>query len=82
MLIFIGKTNGKKGIIQMKQIPTEFFSITEIGGVGEMIYKAVRFPECVPEYDHERKEDTIVPICTYLHRPESGPTIPLPVKNC
>jgi hypothetical protein len=36
----------------MKQIPTEFFSITEIGGVGEMIYKAVRFPECVPEYDH------------------------------
>lgn len=37
-----------------------------------MIYKAVRFPECVPEYDHERKEDTIVPICTYLHRPESG----------
>ncbi len=56
----------------MKQIPTEFFSITEIGGVGEMIYKAVRFPECVPEYDHERKEDTIVPICTYLQRPESG----------
>ena len=56
----------------MKQIPTEFFSITEIGGVGKMIYKAVRFPECVPEYDHERKEDTIVPICTYLHRPESG----------
>ena len=56
----------------MKQIPTDFFSITEIGGVGEMVYKAVRFPECVPEYDYERKEDTIVPICTYLHRPESG----------
>lgn len=56
----------------MKQLPTDFFSITEIGGVGEMVYKAVRFPECVPEYDHDRKEDTIVPICTYLHRPESG----------
>lgn len=56
----------------MKQLPTDFFSFTEIGGVGEMIYKAVRFPECVPEYDHERKEDTIVPICTFFNRPEAG----------
>ena len=56
----------------MKQLPTDFFSFTEIGGVGEMIYKAVRFPECVPEYDHERKEDIIVPICTFFNRPEAG----------
>ena len=56
----------------MKQLPTDFFSFTEIGGVGEMIYKAVRFPECVPEYDHECKEDIIVPICTYFNRPEAG----------
>jgi hypothetical protein len=56
----------------MKQLPTEFFSFTEIGGVGEMVYKAVRFPECVPQYDHERKDDTIVPICTYTHPPEAG----------
>lgn len=56
----------------MKQLPTEMFTITEIGGVGEMVYKAVRFPECVPEYDHERKEDIIVPICTFFNRPEAG----------
>lgn len=36
----------------MKQIQTEHYTFTEIGGVGEMIYKAVRFPEYVPEYNH------------------------------
>ncbi len=56
----------------MKQLTTDFFSFTEIGGVGEMIYKAVRFPECVPVHDHERNEDTIVPICTFFNRPEAG----------
>ena len=56
----------------MKYIPTEFYSITEIGGVGEMVYKAVRFPECVPEYDHARKEEMIVPVFTYMHAPKSG----------
>lgn len=56
----------------MKQITTDFFSITEIGGVGKMVYKAVRFPECVRGYDHARKGDTIVPICTIMHCPESG----------
>ena len=32
----------------MKQIQTEHYTFTEIGGVGEMIYKAVHFPEYVP----------------------------------
>ena len=36
----------------MKQLPTDFLSFTEIGGVGEMIYTAVRFPAYVAEYNH------------------------------
>ena len=56
----------------MKQIPADYYSFTEIGGVGEMVYKAVRFPEYVPEYDYARKEETIVPICTGWFRPEIG----------
>ena len=28
----------------MKQLPVDFLGFTEIGGVGEMIYTAVRFP--------------------------------------
>lgn len=52
----------------MKQIPTEFYSLTEICGVGEMIYKALRFPE----YDHARKVDIIVPLFTVLHNPTVG----------
>lgn len=35
-----------------------------------MVYKAVRFSECVPKYDYERKEYTIVPIYTMMHRPK------------
>jgi hypothetical protein len=56
----------------MKQIPAEFYSLTEICGVGEMIYKALRFPEYVPEYDHARKVDIIVPLFTVLHNPTVG----------
>lgn len=56
----------------MKQIPTEFYTFTEIGGVGEMVYKAVRFPEYVPQHDYEEKADVIVPVFTSLHRPISG----------
>ena len=37
----------------MKKFPTEFLSTTEIGGVGEMIYKAVRFPAYAIDYDEE-----------------------------
>ena len=56
----------------MKQIPTDTFTFTEIGGVGEMIYKAVRFPDYVPEYDHAKKENVIIPLLTGQLRPESG----------
>lgn len=37
----------------MKELPVDFFSFTEIGGVGEMIYTAVRFPEYVVETDED-----------------------------
>lgn len=56
----------------MKQIPTEHYTFTEIGGIGEMIYKAVRFPEYIPEYNHDSKEDEIKPLFTFLVRPTSG----------
>ena len=56
----------------MKQIPTDFYTFTEIGGVGEMVYKAVRFPEYVPQHDYEEKADVIVPVFTACHRPISG----------
>ena len=56
----------------MKQLPTEMFTITEIGGVGEMVYKAVRFPEYLPEYNHASKEDEIKPLFTFSRRPTSG----------
>ena len=35
----------------MKKLPVENLGFVEIGGVGEMIYRAVRFPEYVPDYD-------------------------------
>lgn len=56
----------------MKEIPTESFTLTEIGGVGEMIYKAVRFPEYVPVYNHESKEDEIVPLFSCAWQPTGG----------
>ncbi|MBQ3431962.1 MAG: CGNR zinc finger domain-containing protein [Clostridia bacterium] len=56
----------------MKAIPTEYYTFTEIGGVGEMIYKAVRFPEYVSEYSDVEKEDIIVPLFSVSHRPEIG----------
>lgn len=56
----------------MKQIPTDFYTFTEIGGVGEMVYKAVKFPEYVPEYNHVAKKDEIKPIFTSVHRPTEG----------
>ena len=56
----------------MKQLPTEMFTITEIGGVGEMIYKAVRFPEYYYDHDHSRKEDVIIPVFSFTGRPTAG----------
>lgn len=56
----------------MKQIPTDFYTFTEIGGVGEMVYKAVRFPEYVPEYNHAIKDTEIKPLFSFSVRPTSG----------
>lgn len=56
----------------MKKFPTEFLSTTEIGGVGEMIYKAVRFPAYAIEYDEEGYE-VIVPLHSVSIPPKSGP---------
>ena len=56
----------------MKEIPTDFYTFTEIGGVGEMVNKAVEFPEYVPEYNHATKEDEIKPLFTFFGRPTSG----------
>jgi hypothetical protein len=54
----------------MKKLPVENLGFVEIGGVGEMIYRAVRFPEYVPDYDDDG--EIIKPIFTGLHAPESG----------
>jgi hypothetical protein len=55
-------------MIAMKKLPVENLGFVEIGGVGEMIYRAVRFPEYVPDYDNDGEI-----IETYLHRgPCSG----------
>lgn len=56
----------------MKQLPTEMLTFTEIGGVGEMIYKAVRFPEYCWEFDSEIKEDVITPVFSFTKRPTAG----------
>lgn len=55
----------------MKKFPTEFLSTTEIGGVGEMIYKAVRFPAYAIDYDEEGYE-VIVPLHSITAPPKSG----------
>lgn len=33
----------------MKKLSVDNLSFGEIGGVGEMVYRAVRFPEYIPE---------------------------------
>ena len=54
----------------MKQLPVINLSFVEIGGVGEMVYRAVRFPEYVPDYDDGG--EIIKPIFTGGHAPVSG----------
>lgn len=54
----------------MKQLPVINLSFVEIGGVGEMVYRAVRFPEYVPDYDDDG--EIIKPLFTGGHAPESG----------
>ena len=56
----------------MKKLPVEQFTLTAIGGTGEMIYKAVRFPEYYYDYDHSRKEDMIIPLFSFTIRPSAG----------
>jgi hypothetical protein len=54
----------------MKQLPVINLSFVEIGGVGEMVYRAVRFPEYVPDYDDDG--EIIKPLFTGGHAPISG----------
>lgn len=55
----------------MKQLPTDFLSFTEIGGVGEMIYTAARFPAYVAEYDH-CGDHVIKPLFSISIPPKAG----------
>lgn len=55
----------------MKQLPTDFLSFTEIGGVGEMIYTAVRFPAYVSEYEH-CGDPAIKPLFSISIPPKAG----------
>lgn len=55
----------------MKQLPVDFLGFTEIGGVGEMIYTAVRFPAYVAEPD-EQGNNLMIPLSTGMHAPEAG----------
>ena len=54
----------------MKQLPVINLSFVEIGGVGEMVYRAVRFPEYLPDYDDDG--EIIKPLFTGGHAPASG----------
>jgi hypothetical protein len=54
----------------MKQLPVINLSFVEIGGVGEMVYRAVRFPEYLPDYDDDG--EIIKPLFTGGHAPVSG----------
>ncbi len=56
----------------MKSLPVDNLGFVEIGGVGEMVYRAVRFPAYATEYDEVEKEEFIVPVFTFSHRPEYG----------
>lgn len=56
----------------LKQLPIEAFTLTEIGGVGEMIYRVARFPEYVYEYDPREMDDVIIPLFIYSDQPTAG----------
>ncbi len=55
----------------MKKLPVDFLSFTEIGGVGEMIYTAVRFPAYVAEYD-EQRDHVMIPLFSGVVPPKAG----------
>ena len=54
----------------MKKLPVDNLGFTEIGGVGDMIYRAVRFPEYVAA-DRDGK-CVIMPVFTASIAPEAG----------
>ncbi len=56
----------------MKSLPVDDLGLVEIGGVGEMVYRAVRFPAYYVEYDAAENEELITPVLTPVHRPKSG----------
>jgi len=55
-----------------KELPTNFFSFTEIGGVGEMIYRAARFPAYATMDEETGETDIIIPVFTPGHPPKAG----------
>jgi len=54
----------------MKKLAVENLGFTEIGGVGEMVYRAVRFPEYVPETDDDGQ--VLKPLFASTIPPEGG----------
>ena len=56
----------------LKHLSAEAFTLTEIGGVGEMIYRAARFPEYIYKTYPEVDEDLIEPLYILSQPPEAG----------
>ena len=56
----------------MKELPVENLGFVEIGGVGEMVYRVVRFSEYVPPADEEFDGEHIVPLLTWSFPPKVG----------
>lgn len=55
----------------MKKIERNYFGFTEIGGVGEMIYSAVRFPAYAVEENSDGQQ-VIVPVFSATMPPKGG----------
>ena len=54
----------------MKKLSVDHLGFTEIGGVGEMIYRAVRFPEYISEVCNGQQ--MIKPLFTASIAPKAG----------
>lgn len=57
----------------MKKLSVDNLSFGEIGGVGEMVYRAVRFPEYIPEMSDDGQ--FLKPLFSSIIAPEKGQTI-------
>jgi hypothetical protein len=53
----------------MKKLQVENLNFVEIGGLGEMIYRAVQFPEYIPDYSDDG--EMLKPVFTGLHAPDA-----------